>query len=100
MRINLNIRIPETQTDTRADKPGSTPARSEGSGLPADQAELSMDQGKVQRLAASVSVMPEVRTDKVQALQAAVQDGRYDVSAEQIADAMFNQLLARSSRLP
>ena len=77
-----------------------TPALSEESRQASDEARLSMDHAKVQRLEQWVSAMPEIRSDKVEALQAALQDGSYQVGSARIAEAVFSQLMARSSRLP
>jgi len=49
---------------------------------------------KVQQLEAELAGLPEVRQEKVQPLQQAVQEGRYQVSDEQLAQAIFADLLA------
>jgi anti-sigma28 factor (negative regulator of flagellin synthesis) len=40
--------------------------------------------------------MPEDRQGKVEALAQAIRDGQYNVGAEQIAQAMFSDMAARS----
>jgi flagellar biosynthesis anti-sigma factor FlgM len=59
-----------------------------------DEASFSVDKGKVQELEAKLVELPEVRQERVQALQLAVREGRYQVSDEQLAQAMFAELLA------
>ena len=49
---------------------------------------------KVQQLEAELAGLPEVRQEKIQPLQQAVQEGRYQVSDEQLAQAIFADLLA------
>lgn len=58
-----------------------------------DQAQLSVDQGKVNQLQAELARLPDVRRDRVEALQWAVRDGSFQVSNEQIADKLFSELL-------
>jgi len=43
--------------------------------------------------------MPEIRSDKVEALRRATQDGTYNVSPEKIAQAVFDELFASSTRI-
>lgn len=61
-----------------------------------DTAVISPAQSRIQALAAQVNRLPEVRQDKVAALGRAIQDGNYQVSAEQTAEALFSELIARS----
>jgi anti-sigma28 factor (negative regulator of flagellin synthesis) len=46
----------------------------------------------VQQLASQVSQLPEIRQDKVAALQRAVQAGTYQVTPAQTAGALFSAL--------
>ena len=57
---------------------------------------LSPDAAQVRDLAAQVNMLPEVRREKVAAIKAALQDGSYAVSAEQLAEAILSELEARS----
>jgi flagellar biosynthesis anti-sigma factor FlgM len=59
-----------------------------------DQAELSGAHIQVQALTAQALQFPEIRQEKVNALRQVVQDGTYQPSSDQIADAMFRHMLA------
>jgi len=59
----------------------------------ADEARLLWDESKIQSLASQVNGQPEIRQDRVNALQQAIQGGRYTVSDEQIANALFAEHL-------
>ena len=69
-------------------------ASSSLSGVREDQAQLSAGVGgdRVTLLSSQALRSPEVRNQRVSELAAAVQDGRYQVSSEQIAGALFGQL--------
>jgi flagellar biosynthesis anti-sigma factor FlgM len=54
-----------------------------------DQAQLSASQSRVQDLQAQLTRLPDVRQDRVTALQKALGNGSFNVSDEQLADAML-----------
>lgn len=56
-------------------------------------AQLSDDPARVQSLAAQVNALPETRQEKVEVLGPAVRDGSYQVSSEQMAEAMISEML-------
>jgi flagellar biosynthesis anti-sigma factor FlgM len=58
-----------------------------------DQAELSGTHVQVQVLTAQALQLPEIRQEKVNALRQVVQGGTYQPSSDQIAEAMFTQML-------
>ena len=62
-------------------------------GLVGDQAQLSVARDKIDQLQVELNRLPEVRQDRVQALQRALKEGRYRVSNEQIAEAVFSEFL-------
>jgi flagellar biosynthesis anti-sigma factor FlgM len=64
--------------------------RNSASGL--DQASFSFDQTRLQSLGAQVLAQPEIRDDKVQALQEAIGRGEYSVPPSQVADALATDL--------
>lgn len=66
-------------------------------GFSEDATDLSSDLQKVQRLKTQLAKLPEVRQERVQALQKAVHDGTYEVGAGKIADAMLTDLLGPQS---
>jgi flagellar biosynthesis anti-sigma factor FlgM len=90
MRIDLNANIGQTPD---AGPAGSRGISGVGSTAPeADSAQLSTDQAKLQALSAAVLQLPEVRQEKVTALAEQVQQGSYQVSAQQTAEALMNAL--------
>ena len=62
----------------------------------ADSTQLSLN-GRVQDLASQVGQFPEIRQDKVAALQQAIEDGSYSVTAGQSADALISAIQIRSA---
>jgi flagellar biosynthesis anti-sigma factor FlgM len=101
MKIDLHGKPPEMPDASRPTKSGSQAAAKssrEETGA-TDRAELSQDQARVRHLAAEVHRLPEMRQERVAALQRAIRDDSYSVSAEQAAEAMMSEMLARSSRI-
>jgi negative regulator of flagellin synthesis FlgM len=99
MRIDQNTAIPATTDAGQAKAASRLPSKSVGNteGLAGDQAELSAVQARIQTLVAQVNRLPEVRQEKVAALGQAVREGRYQVSAEQTAEAIISQAPVRSA---
>ena len=60
-----------------------------------DQAQLSVDNGTIQHLKSSLSQVPEIRQDRVDALRQAVSSGSYQISDQQLSDAIGSDLLGR-----
>ncbi len=102
MRVDLTSRgvePPENCNTGRAGQTGASESMASSAssgtavGTPGvDQTSFSFDQTRVQALEAQVLAQPEIRQAKVQALQQAVGNGEYSVSAGQIADAMASAL--------
>jgi flagellar biosynthesis anti-sigma factor FlgM len=92
MRIDLNAIIPEAPDPGNSTKSGSQAASASsnpeklGGG---DTATLSQDQGRIKTLAAQVTQLPEIRQEKVAALQRAIAEGNYRVTPEQSAEALL-----------
>ena len=57
-----------------------------------DTVRLSSTTGDVQTLSTSLAQVPEVRTDRVQALQQQVRGGSYTPDSQKVADAMIKDL--------
>jgi anti-sigma28 factor (negative regulator of flagellin synthesis) len=51
----------------------------------------------VQELASRVNQLPEIRQDKVSALQRAIGEGTYSVTSEQSAEALISAIQVRSA---
>jgi flagellar biosynthesis anti-sigma factor FlgM len=56
-----------------------------------DQTRFSFDQARVQSLEAQVLAQPEIRQQKVSSIQRLLVTGRYQISDQQIAQAMVTE---------
>jgi len=98
MRVEATNGLTEGQPAQPNQRAGATAAGSTGqasgpwSGQ--DTSTLSSTAQKVNGLKAELLAAPEVRHERVLELQKAVQTGSYSASDQQIAGAMFNELLA------
>jgi len=63
-----------------------------------DQARLSVDHATIKSLKSKLDNVPEVRSEKVEALRQAIQEGQYSVTAEQVAGAMYAEFMSPASR--
>lgn len=90
MRIDGALPVPENQQTPKAANSGASAPQSRTAALTSgqDQAQLSADSGTVQQLTAKVSQLPEVRQERVNALRQAVSSGSYQISDEQLANAI------------
>jgi negative regulator of flagellin synthesis FlgM len=97
MRIDAANTLPGSQ---EPDRPGSTfvskPREAGQTVLGSDTASLSSAGQRVESLKAELQNTPEVRRDRVQALQKAVQQGSYQVTNQQIANAILSDPLGLS----
>ena len=97
MRIDAQLPLPENIQTPNVTRSGSSaqqnPAAQVTSGQ--DKAHLSVDNGTVQQLKSALSQLPEVRQERVNALRQAVNSGGYQVSNQQLADAIGSDLLGR-----
>lgn len=98
MRIDLTGKSPESQQTERASQTRSrmSSGARERSEIGEDKACLSLDQSRVRELEKQVKDFPEVRSEKVKALARSVQDGTYDVTPQQTAEAMLSETLRRT----
>jgi negative regulator of flagellin synthesis FlgM len=94
MKIDAPLAFPEQVGPQRVGTTGSSPSQNEGGrvGLSPDEAQLSVDGEKVQQLKADLTGLPDLRQDRVAALKQALEEGSYNVSGEQIAQAMSSEL--------
>ncbi len=65
-------------------------------GFSSDEVQFSADGEKVQKLKTNLNNLPDVRQDRVAALKQAFQEGSYNVSSQQVAGAMFSDLLGEA----
>jgi negative regulator of flagellin synthesis FlgM len=95
MRIDAAVPLPENVQAQKATRSGSSSQQTSpapvGSGQ--DQAQLSINSGTVQRLQANLGQLPDVRQEKVSALRQAVASGSYQISDQQLSDAIGSELL-------
>jgi flagellar biosynthesis anti-sigma factor FlgM len=95
MKIDSSLAFPQQVEPQRVGTTGSSPSQNQGelAGLSPDEVQFSIDGEKVQQLKADLSGAPDQRQDRVAALQQAIQEGSYNVSDQQIAQAMSSELL-------
>jgi negative regulator of flagellin synthesis FlgM len=97
MKIDPRIQLPSDAQPERVKNTGKGGTQSQGvantSGVSSaageDTVKLSSAHGEVQTLAASLNKVPEVRTERVQALQQRVQSGQYNPDSKKVADAII-----------
>ncbi len=95
MKIDGYSPLPESSLPKRGGKLDQSSAKNQAEGASGiqDEARLSVDREKTSRLESVVAGLPEVRQDRVEQLRGAMQEGRYQISDEQLADAMISDLL-------
>ena len=97
MRIDAALPLPENQQSSKVSSSGSSAQQSSAALASSgqDQTRLSVDSAAVQQLKTRLSQVPEVRQDRVDALRQAVGSGNYQVSDQQLGDAIGSDLLGR-----
>lgn len=97
MRIDAPLPTPDNVQTQNVSRNGTPSPQSSASAVPTgqDQAQLSVDSGTVQQLKARVSQLPEIRQERVNALRQAVSSGSYQISNQQLGDAIGSDLLGR-----
>jgi negative regulator of flagellin synthesis FlgM len=68
------------------------------SGIAGDKVEISSQSRDMQKIHDILAQTPDIRSEKVAALKKAIEEGRYQVSAEKIAEKMIQEILGESSR--
>jgi negative regulator of flagellin synthesis FlgM len=98
MKIDASLAFPEQVGPQRVGTPGASPSQNQGErvGLSPDEVQFSVDGEKVQQLKASLEGLPDMRQDRVADLQQAIEEGSYNVSSQQIAQAMSSELLGKA----
>ena len=94
MKVDAPLNFPQQVEPQRVGTIGSAPSQNQGgaAALSSDLAQFSVDGGKVQQLKTDLAAVPDVRQDRVAALQQAIASGSYSVSGQQIAQAMSTDL--------
>jgi flagellar biosynthesis anti-sigma factor FlgM len=94
MRIDPNAKttnLPETKGSNRANA-----ARLPAHEVPGEDAATLVGNVRIQQLEKQVGQLPDGRADRIEALTRAVRSGEYKVDPEQIAQALFADMSARS----
>ncbi len=101
MRVDGPLPLPESTQTTGVTRSGSTGQSSSTVSVNSgpDQAQLSVDGQTIQALQASLAQLPEVRQEQVEALRQAVGSGNYQVSDQQLGDAVGSELLGAQLQL-
>jgi len=94
MKIDASLPFPDNVGPQRVGTTGPTPSQNQGEvvGLSSDEVQFSVDGDKVQQLKTDLAAVPDTRQDRVAALSQAIEQGSYNVSNEQIAQAMSSEL--------
>lgn len=99
MRIDANQQAQQAANSERAGSqpPAGASATAAGgaSALGEDQAQLSGFHLQVQSLIAQLASLPETTQQKVNALRDAVSSGKYQVSPDHVAGALFANLVTK-----
>ncbi len=97
MRVDGALPVPENMQPDKVGRSGSSTQQSRPAPVNSgqDQAQLSVDNDTIQQLKANLSQVPEVRQERVDALRQAVSNGSYQVSDQQLSDAIGSDLLGR-----
>ena len=99
MKLDGINSVPETQP-TERQGPNNLSVRkgaSEETAAVQDQTQLSVSKDRVDQLKAGLAQLPDIRSEQVQALQAAIRDGSYHVTDQRIAQALASDLLGLGS---
>jgi flagellar biosynthesis anti-sigma factor FlgM len=100
MRIDPQIPASENMGTNRvkdAQSAATKGSSTASAGQSNDTVQLSSDQATVRQLVSQLSQVPDVRQEKVNALQSEIQAGLFQRSNEQVAGAVVSQLLGINS---
>ena len=95
MKIDAAVGLPGQVEPQRVGTTGSAPSQNQGErvGFSPDEVQFSVDGEKVQQLKANLDGLPDLRQDRIAALKQAIEEGSYNVSGQQVAQAMSPELL-------
>lgn len=96
MKIDASNPIPEAQPVKRLTGSGAEGSQEVAGSPESDKANLASS-SLVSQLAAKIKQLPDIRQDRVAALQKAIKNGEYQVSDQQIADAVGPHLFGKGS---
>ena len=100
MKIDLHPVGPVDRSQERRTHPvSSSPSgqtertQTEGTAQAPDLTRLSVDRERIEKLSSSLTQLPDIRQDRVDAIQKALFNGTFSVSNEQIAESVLTELL-------
>jgi len=98
MKIDAPLAFPQQVGPQKVGTRGPSPSQHEEErvNLSPDEVQFSVDGEKVQQLKADLAGLPDLRQDRVAGLKQAIEDGSYNVSGQQIAQAMSSDLLGKA----
>jgi len=98
MKIDAPLAFPDQVGPQRVGTTGPSQSQNEEGrvSLSPDQAQFSVDGETVQQLKTDLAALPDLRQDRVAALKQAIEAGSYNVSGQQIAQAMSSDLLGKA----
>ena len=97
MKINNNL-PPDGHGPGNIKKPGEAPkaeqaAGGAGTGGPSDSIRISKQGKEAAQIIDAIGKLPDIRTDKVDAIKEAVNTGVYKVDASKVARKMINEIV-------
>ncbi len=94
MRVDAPLPLPENLQLQKVERSGSSTNQSRLASVESnqDKAQLSVDSERIEQLKAALSRVPEVRQERVDALRQALGKGSYQVTDQQLADAIHSEL--------
>ena len=97
MQVNGPLYVPENLQPDKVARPVAQAQQNPSTAVSPgqDQAQLSVDNGTIQQLKANLSQVPEVRQERVSALRQAISSGSYQVSDQQLSNAISSDLLGQ-----
>ena len=87
----VGLESPDRGKTARAEQAEVAAVSGRRSAASPDQASLSFDQARIQSLESQVLSQPAIRAAKVRVLQQAIENGRYSVPSEKVADALIQE---------
>jgi flagellar biosynthesis anti-sigma factor FlgM len=95
MRVNGPVPYSENLQPDKVTNTGSSNPQGQAAPVNAtqDQAQFSVDSSRIEQLKASLSGVPEVRQERVNALRQAISQGTYHVTDQQLAGAISDATL-------
>jgi negative regulator of flagellin synthesis FlgM len=98
MRVDPRVPSSSDVQTNRVNDAASAPAEKSKRSAPSrqdDNLHLSGSHETVSRLRVELKRVPEVRQERVQSLRDSIQDGRYQINDQQLADAILSDSLGR-----